>query len=185
MVLGSVTARLPVTTSVDAAYRHACHAVRSGRPADWAAAAASWRDLGQPYELARALLESAEAELDAGDRAAAHSALRSVLELAEQLAAPPPAEQARQLAERAGLVLDEPAVRPSPPPGTSGLTPRELDVLRLVSTGASNRQIAAELFISANTAGVHVSRILAKLGASSRTEAAAIARKRGLLGSED
>ncbi|MGY1948057.1 ATP-binding protein [Nocardia asiatica] len=186
MVLGSVTARLPVTTSVDAAYRHACHAVRSGRPADWAAAAASWRDLGQPYELARALLESAEAELAAGDRAAARSALRSVLELAERLSAPPPAEHARQLAERAGLVLDEPAVRPSlPPPGTSGLTPRELDVLRLVSTGASNRQIAAELFISANTAGVHVSRILAKLGASSRTEAAAIARKRGLLGSED
>ncbi len=187
LVLGSVTAKLPVTTAVDAAYRDTCHAVRSGRPADWAAAASSWRALRQPHELARTLLESAEAELAAGDRAAARSALRAVLELAAELAAAPLAEHAGRLADRAGLVLDEPAVGPpvTRSPSTSGLTPRELDVLRLVASGASNRQIATELFISANTAGVHVSRILAKLGASGRTEAAAIARKRGLLGSED
>lgn len=54
-------------------------------------------------------------------------------------------------------------------------------MLRLVAKGLSNRQIAAELFISGNTAGVHVSRILAKLGAATRTEAAATARDRGLL----
>ena len=52
------------------------------------------------------------------------------------------------------------------------LTAREQDVLRLVADGKTNRQIAAELFISANTAGVHVSRILAKLGVATRTEAA-------------
>ncbi|MBF6338016.1 AAA family ATPase [Nocardia abscessus] len=186
MVLGSVTAKLPVITAVDAAYRDSCHAVRSGRAADWAAAVSSWRTLRQPYELARSLLEAGEAELAAGDRAAARDALRSVLELADELAAAPLAQQARQLADRAGIVLAEPGDRPAAaqPASTAGLTPRELDVLRLVSTGASNRQIAAELFISANTAGVHISRILTKLGASSRTEAAATARKRGLLESE-
>ncbi|MET7394513.1 AAA family ATPase [Dactylosporangium sp. NPDC005572] len=61
--------------------------------------------------------------------------------------------------------------RPSAPPAM-GLTAREHDVLRLVAEGRTNRQIAAALFISANTAGVHVSRILTKLGAATRTEAA-------------
>jgi DNA-binding NarL/FixJ family response regulator len=61
------------------------------------------------------------------------------------------------------------------------LTRRELDVLRLVARGLSNRQIAAELFISGNTAGVHVSRILGKLGVTSRTQAAAIAHRHNLL----
>ena len=47
--------------------------------------------------------------------------------------------------------------------------------------GRSNREIAAELFISAKTASVHVSNILGKLGAASRTEAAAIAHREGLI----
>jgi DNA-binding CsgD family transcriptional regulator len=64
------------------------------------------------------------------------------------------------------------ARQPKPPKPPSGLTARELEVLTLVAEGKSNRQIAAELFISGNTAGVHVSRILAKLGAATRTEAA-------------
>ena len=54
-------------------------------------------------------------------------------------------------------------------------------MLRLVAAGRSNREIAAELFISAKTASVHVSNILAKLGAATRTEAAAIAHRRGLV----
>ena len=61
-----------------------------------------------------------------------------------------------------------------------GLTAREIEVLRLVAAGRSNRDIAAELFISAKTASVHVSNILAKLNATSRTEAAAIAHRAGL-----
>src|SRR5260370_25065704 len=65
--------------------------------------------------------------------------------------------------------------------GRFGLTPRELDVLRLVATGMRNRQLGAELFISVNTAGVHVSRILTKLGLATRTEAAAFAHEHGLL----
>ena len=54
-----------------------------------------------------------------------------------------------------------------------GLTERELEVLRLVAAGRSNREIAGELFISPKTASVHVSNILGKLGVASRGEAAA------------
>jgi DNA-binding NarL/FixJ family response regulator len=59
------------------------------------------------------------------------------------------------------------------------LTPRELDVLPLIADGRTNREIAAELFISDKTASVHVSRILAKLGARNRAEAAALAHRLG------
>ena len=58
-----------------------------------------------------------------------------------------------------------------------GLTAREFEVLRLVAAGRSNREIAAELFISAKTASVHVSNILGKLGVASRGEAAATAHR--------
>jgi DNA-binding NarL/FixJ family response regulator len=61
-----------------------------------------------------------------------------------------------------------------------GLTARELEVLQLVAAGRSNREIAAELFISAKTASVHVSNILGKLGVASRGEAAATAYREGL-----
>ena len=55
-------------------------------------------------------------------------------------------------------------------------------MLALVAQGRSNREIAGQLFISAKTVSVHVSNILAKLGAAGRTEAVAIARRRGYLG---
>jgi DNA-binding CsgD family transcriptional regulator len=58
-----------------------------------------------------------------------------------------------------------------------GLTAREFEVLRLVADGRSNPEIAARLFISAKTASVHVSNILAKLGVASRGEAAAAAHR--------
>jgi DNA-binding CsgD family transcriptional regulator len=63
---------------------------------------------------------------------------------------------------------------------TAGLTPRELEVLGLLVAGRSNRQIAAQLFISGKTVSVHVTNILAKLGVHSRLEAAARARELGL-----
>ncbi|MYS50753.1 DNA-binding response regulator, partial [Streptomyces sp. SID6013] len=57
-------------------------------------------------------------------------------------------------------------------------------VLRLLALGHSNRRIGEELFISAKTASVHVSNILAKLEAASRTEAVAVAHRRGLVAPE-
>ena len=69
-----------------------------------------------------------------------------------------------------------PVCAASPP-----LTPREVEVLALMAQGRTNRQIGAELFISEKTASVHVSNILAKFGASGRTEAVALAAARGLL----
>ena len=61
------------------------------------------------------------------------------------------------------------------------LTPREAEILALVAQGRTNGEIGKQLFISTKTVSVHVSNILGKLAASSRTEAAAIARRDGLI----
>jgi DNA-binding NarL/FixJ family response regulator len=61
------------------------------------------------------------------------------------------------------------------------LTPRELEVLSLISEGLHNSEIAARLFVTERTVKFHVSSILAKLGADNRTEAVAIATRRGLI----
>jgi DNA-binding NarL/FixJ family response regulator len=61
------------------------------------------------------------------------------------------------------------------------LTDRERDVLALVAEGHSNGQIASTLYISPKTVSVHVSNILAKLGVSTRTEAATVAHRLGLI----
>jgi DNA-binding NarL/FixJ family response regulator len=62
-----------------------------------------------------------------------------------------------------------------------GLSPRELEVLKLLTVGKSNAEIADALFISTGTTRTHVANILAKLDARSRTEAAAIAHRDGLI----
>ena len=88
------------------------------------------------------------------------------------------------MARRAGIVLagSDLRARADPPPDGpqfASLTRREREVLDLVADGATNRQIGSALYISAKTASVHVSRILTKLGAHTRTEAAAMARRCG------
>ena len=71
---------------------------------------------------------------------------------------------------------------PRPEPETSlGLTARETDVLRLITAGRTDREIADELFISPRTAQTHVTSILAKLGVATRAEAAAVAVRDGLV----
>jgi DNA-binding NarL/FixJ family response regulator len=62
-----------------------------------------------------------------------------------------------------------------------GLTTREMDVLRCIEQGRSNSEIAASLFVSDKTVDHHVSAILAKLNARTRTGAVSLARRRGLL----
>ncbi|HXZ69981.1 MAG TPA: LuxR C-terminal-related transcriptional regulator, partial [Streptosporangiaceae bacterium] len=86
-------------------------------------------------------------------------------------------EEIGALARSARLALGAGPDDGSPASHRLGLTPREFEVLRLVAAGRSNPEIAAELFISAKTASVHVSNILAKLGVSSRGEAAAAAHR--------
>ncbi len=153
--------------------------------AAWDEAAKDWEALRQPYELAIALTFAAEAELaDPGgltgqDREAAGERLRRAAALAAQLGARPLADAITSLARRAGVALD---AKTTARPGRLGLTDRELEVLRLVAAGRTNRDIAADLFISAKTASVHVSNILAKLGAANRAQAAAIAQSQGLFG---
>jgi DNA-binding CsgD family transcriptional regulator/tetratricopeptide (TPR) repeat protein len=152
--------------------------------AAWDEAAKEWEALRQPYELAIALTFAAEAELTgpAGltgrDREAAGERLRRAAALAAQLDARPLADAIAALARRSGVTL---GTKAPTGPGRLGLTDRELEVLRLVATGRTNRDIAADLFISAKTASVHVSNIMAKLGAANRTQAAAIAQNKGLL----
>ena len=84
------------------------------------------------------------------------------------------------LGERAAALRVAATSSPPPPPG--GLTGREVEVLRLIAAGHSNRAIAQVLFISPNTVLHHVSSIYVKLGVANRAEAAAYAARRGLAG---
>jgi DNA-binding CsgD family transcriptional regulator len=143
--------------------------------ARWDLAAAAWERAAQPYQTAAAMLRAANAAMTAGDRDAAAQRLRPAAELADQLGARPLAEEVGLFARSARFALGAGRDATSPAPRPLGLTARESEVLRLVAAGRSNPEIAAELYISAKTASVHVSNILAKLGVGSRGEAAAAA----------
>ncbi|MFG2003475.1 helix-turn-helix transcriptional regulator [Spirillospora sp. NPDC048911] len=137
----------------------------------WQSVIDGWRKLGQPYSLALTLLSAAETDAAHGDRDRATTRLDEALTLATDLGATALCAAAKDLAGRVGSGNRTPS---------HGLTARELEVLRHLSLGHSNRDIAERLFISAKTASVHVSNILAKLDAANRTEAAATARRLGI-----
>lgn len=106
----------------------------------------------------------------------------------DQAAAREPADAAREAAHRLGarpllerLRAQGSTPRPREATAPDALTPREAEILALVAQGRTNGEIGRQLFISTKTVSVHVSRILGKLGAAGRTEAAAIARRRGLV----
>jgi len=142
------------------------------------AAVAAWERVGQPYPRAVALLGGAEAALAGGDRDGAARRLRRAADLADRLSARPLADEIGALARSARIRLDgDRAGLSTVPAAPLGLTAREFEVLRLVADGRSNPEIAARLFISAKTASVHVSNILAKVGVASRGEAAATAHR--------
>jgi DNA-binding NarL/FixJ family response regulator len=145
-------------------------------PARWQAAVDAFA-FGHVYAVARCQWRLAEALLAAGDREPAIAAVRAAYQTALRLGAEPLRSALEALARRGRLDLGVglPAERT-----LAGLTPRELEVLRLLVDGRSNRQIAEQLFISGKTASVHVTNILAKLGVHSRLEAAATARRLGL-----
>ena len=181
----------PVFTALSNAWVLLCEAetsrlLRRPDPDAWATTVSSWDGVGRPYLAAYARWREAEAILAArGDRAIAAATLRTALEAAEGLGAAPLAQEITALAARARLSLEPAADAAQPaeqdPAAGLGLTAREREVLGLVARGRTNRQIADELFITENTAGVHVSNILGKLGVPSRGEAAAVAYRLGLV----
>jgi DNA-binding CsgD family transcriptional regulator/tetratricopeptide (TPR) repeat protein len=171
----------PVQDAHAAAYQAAAAQAEGQRnPAAWDRVAAAWGRLDEPYRQACALVSAAEAVLAAGgDRVAAGERLRQAAPLADALGAAPLSDQISALAKRARIDVPGSGAEERDSPDL-GLTQRELEVLRLVAAGRNNRDIAAELFISAKTASVHVSNILAKLGVHTRVEAAAIAHRSGV-----
>ncbi|MDQ1603988.1 MAG: hypothetical protein QOE01_1833, partial [Actinomycetota bacterium] len=140
----------------------------------WRAAVGEFDALGHVYERARsqvrlgAVLRAARRTTEADPVLAAASAV------ARRLRAEPLLRELRTLGATSSAPAD--ASRQG-----NSLTAREMEVLTLVAQGLSNREVAGQLFISAKTVSVHVSNILAKLGAAGRTEAVALARTRGLL----
>jgi DNA-binding CsgD family transcriptional regulator len=154
----------------------------------WAAAADAWRGLERPADLAYARWREGEAWLRVEDgRDSARERLSEAVAIAQRLGARPIVDAVDGLARRARLRLTTGANQPEATTTTTprigaDLTPRERDVLALLCEGATNRQIAEGLFITENTAGVHVSNILGKLDVRSRTEAVAVAHLAGLAG---
>ena len=131
---------------------------------------------GHVYEQARAGAGLAAALLVADRRDEGEQALRAALATAVQLGAVPLQRSLEQLARRARIDVGAPAAS-----ATAGLTPRELEVVRQLAAGRTNREIGEQLYISQKTASVHVSNILAKLGARSRAEAVSLAHRAGLI----
>jgi DNA-binding NarL/FixJ family response regulator len=130
---------------------------------------------GNVFEVARSQARLAAALRATGAQAEATPLVAAARATATRLGAEPLLDELRLLGR----------VRPlSSQPIDDSLTPREEEVLALVAAGRSNKEIASRLFISTKTVSVHVSNILAKLGAAGRTEAVAIARRRGLLADE-
>jgi DNA-binding CsgD family transcriptional regulator/tetratricopeptide (TPR) repeat protein len=161
-----------------------------GTPDTWAEVAARWEAFGLPFPVAYARWRQAEATLAAGGaRGDVAAVLRSAHATAVALGARPLRREVEALARRARISLDGPGAQPADDavaaePSAAervGLTARELDVLRLAAAGATNREIGETLFISQKTVSVHVSRILAKLDARTRVEAAGLAQRIGLL----
>ena len=141
-----------------------------------------------PFLEAYVLWRAAEAWAEKGDPTTAAERLRAAHATATRIGAPllvaPTEGLGRRLrvdlTSRDAALPEDAIASPVGPPDPFGLTAREREVLALVAEGYTNRRIAAALFISESTAGVHVSNILGKLGVGSRTEAAAVAVRLGL-----
>ncbi|GAA2661378.1 regulatory protein, luxR family [Actinosynnema pretiosum] len=140
----------------------------------WLAAAELF---GDAHEQAVCRWRAAETALAHGQREQAASLLKAADTAAELLGARPLRDAVRQTARRGRVVL-----RGEVPGGqVDPFTPRERSVLALVALGRTNREVGEELVISEKTVSVHLTRIMAKLGAGRRGEAVAIAFERGLL----
>jgi ATP/maltotriose-dependent transcriptional regulator MalT len=131
------------------------------------AASTAWNELEAPYEAARARLLVGSACRELGDDEAFALELDAARTLFRELGAAPDVAVVDSLL---GSSVAE-----------HGLTARELEVLRLVAAGRSNRAIASELVISEHTVARHIQNIFRKLGVPSRTAASAFAYEHGLV----
>jgi DNA-binding CsgD family transcriptional regulator/tetratricopeptide (TPR) repeat protein len=129
----------------------------------------AWHELEVPYEAARVRVLIGLACRQLGDQDSAEMELDAACWVFQELGAAPDLARAQALSWK----------RTAKP--TGGLTARELEVLRLVATGKTNRSIAADLFLSEKTVARHVSNIFRKLGLSSRAAATAYAYERHLV----
>ncbi len=132
-------------------------------------AAQAWKELEVPYEAARARVVVGQACRELGDEDAFSLELEAARGVFEELGAAPDLARVDALTGRAAAGA------------THGLSPRELEVLRLVATGKSNRDIAGLLVISEHTVARHVQNIFTKLGVPSRTAAGAFAFEHDLV----
>lgn len=150
-------------------------------PDAWSGAVAARRPLGRPYELGLALADAAAAQIELRQRTEGAASLAEAHAIAVDLGTAPLRARLEALARRARIGLEgvdtiDDAVQ------RLGLTRREREVLALLASGRSNREIGERLFMAESTAGVHVSHILGKLGVTRRAEAAAVAHRLGLFG---
>lgn len=164
LAAGSESAYLRGLASyAEGAVRLACDDPRTAVPA-LRRAWSEWQTVEAPYEAARARVLVAKACRAFGDTDAEQMEL----------------DGARQVFERLGAVTDLAELDGSSPGAGHPLSPRELEVLRLLATGATNRAVADRLFLSERTVARHVSNIFAKLGVASRAAATAYAYEHGL-----
>lgn len=140
------------------------------------------RSVDVPFERAQIQVRSGVALAAAGEREAAVDRLTEAYRAASKLGARPLAEEAvRQLLALGEQIEHRLGRRAAGQRERAGLTRRELEVVRLVALGRTNREIGQELFLSARTVEMHVGNVLAKLDCRTRTEATHKAEQLGLL----
>jgi DNA-binding CsgD family transcriptional regulator/tetratricopeptide (TPR) repeat protein len=173
----------------------AARAARRYSANPWREVATTWQRLDCPYPAAYALWRQAEELFGARARTQGTHALAEALHIAATLGSAPLERSLRTLARHAGVPADALArtAAEAVPSQVSAqadaslpvaLTPRERDVLQILTEGFSNQQIARRLFISESTVSVHVSHIIAKLGVSNRLQAASAAQRLNLFPDE-
>jgi DNA-binding CsgD family transcriptional regulator len=162
---------------------------RTDEEVAWRAAKDTWTSHEVPHHAAYAGWRLAECLIDVGQRRSAEDELSAAYETGQGHF--PLRAAIEGFARRGRLALATDAEGDSHPSGDAGglaphgLTARELDVLRLLGTGATNAEIGRRLYISPKTVSVHVSAIIRKLGVTGRVQAATVAERMGLLGGED